>query len=234
MSCLSALANELTTIARSDAQEARVLALVREYGERDTLTGLLGEILRDEDHLSSEVSRRSYRHPLGFTKYVLLSGLPAYQVRLHVWWPENTYQAEHVHNHRFWFTSMVVLGSLNFEVYEIDWQGVGMSTFIESREASTLAWRFSRGDDTAAALRLSGMFAAGSSYVLRPEVLHRVGATAGQLTATLFVETAPVRSWTTVLVPIGVEAPSPAVKMPLALSECRRGLERVVSAIQPS
>lgn len=68
-------------------------------------------LLLDDERLLREAARRSYRHQLGFCKFVLIADDAGRCLRLHVWDNPLTVQ-EDIHSHCAHFHSRVVLGSL--------------------------------------------------------------------------------------------------------------------------
>lgn len=101
---------------------------------KDVLIHLLREVVTDPQKLA-DIARRSYRHSLGFSKIILLedwkqhffeTGVPpgkhAYDIRLHIWWPNFTSRgpvlAEGRHEHRWNFASRLITGSFENHRYD--------------------------------------------------------------------------------------------------------------------
>lgn len=90
---------------------------------QETAVRILNELLTSPERLE-KVSKQSYRHTLGFDKFILLdpgmmleNGLKGYgwQLRLHIWWPgtnRGVPVVESMHEHSFDFTSTVLAGEI--------------------------------------------------------------------------------------------------------------------------
>jgi hypothetical protein len=70
------------------------------------------------DRLLKEGARQSYRHQLGFYKFVLMADDAGRCLRLHVWDNPSAVQ-EDIHSHCARFHSRVVLGSLSENSYDL-------------------------------------------------------------------------------------------------------------------
>ncbi|WP_165985334.1 hypothetical protein [Streptomyces sp. YIM 98790] len=123
-------------------------AVRRLAGPADLDALLAGLIRQGEEHPEtvSVPARLSDRHPLGFTKLVLLGEEPRYLLRAHLWdpppdrrgpaapaaperppgrpegaprrgGPERPAAAGHIHNHRFALASRILCGSLTMQVF---------------------------------------------------------------------------------------------------------------------
>ncbi|MGQ0777082.1 MAG: hypothetical protein ACT4NY_22150 [Pseudonocardiales bacterium] len=210
----------------------RLKEIGAEFSESTRFAEVLREVLADQDFLACEVTPRSYRHALGFDKFVLVSQQPLFQVRLHVWSPDHRYGVEHVHNHRFSFVSTVLTGELDVEIHRLDTSRRDMVRFDEFSDPGSLAWRLHEVGPVGTKLELAMTLSTGSSYYLDSDVLHRVAAAPGKLISTLFIETAATRASTTVLIP-DVTVPPPKVqgRTPISTEDCRAGLERLANAL---
>lgn len=90
--------------------------------EQDGLRDLSRSILRDRELLAA-LARESYEHENGFLK--LLVHRPhddRYRVRLHLW-PSIDERAQNIHDHRFDFWSVVLIGSVTNHIWA---KGAGM------------------------------------------------------------------------------------------------------------
>lgn len=131
---------------------------------------LIDEICSD-DAAVARVASASYRHQLGFEKYVLHVSAQGSSIRLHYW--DAVPQTEDIHSHCASFESMVLLGMLKQDLFE----KVAGSTHCLFR------YRFdaTRGESVASvAGRCSvrgvsrSIFRAGDHYTLESSALHRV------------------------------------------------------------
>ncbi|MDQ7905997.1 hypothetical protein RB614_15905 [Phytohabitans sp. ZYX-F-186] len=176
---------------RDPIRTAEAGDVLRSIGEPAALRHLIGSVLASDD-LAEALARRSYPHPLGFDKIILLSQQPLGQLRLHIWWPETARRREHVHNHRFAFASFVVTGEVRMRVYRPSDDGEALVHFRETSLAAEGVWEFQRLGDTRLRLCLNADLGAGSTYAMPADALHRIDASP-LLTATLFLETRSVR-----------------------------------------
>lgn len=88
-------------------QDVSNLALLR------CVSSLLGD-----EGLLAEAARRSYRHQLGFFKYVLMVDEAGSCLRVHLWDSASTVQ-EDIHSHCARFRSRVVFGKLSENSFEL-------------------------------------------------------------------------------------------------------------------
>ena len=93
-----------------------ILAIVRD-SSNSTLLQCLDELLSDEV-LLARVAKRSYRHQLGFLKFLLVADDYGCSVRLHHWDSPNL-KHEDIHSHCAHFQSRVVLGRLSENAYSL-------------------------------------------------------------------------------------------------------------------
>ncbi|MFD9036585.1 hypothetical protein ACFVZW_36440 [Streptomyces sp. NPDC059567] len=155
-------------------------------------------VVCEDPALLSACAARSFHHPLGFDKFVLLVA-DRYEVRLHVWWPGTRALHEHVHDHRFAFVSCTLAGAVQSTVYEEVPHGVLMARYRESRTEGARDYVFHAPELTRVVALARRPHPAGTGYFLSPEVLHRVWPVANTGTATLVVKVPTPRTTTTVL-----------------------------------
>jgi len=184
------------------------------------------ESLLVSSSLAEHVARHSYRHPLGFDKFVLAPLRPLGQLRLHVWWPEDTREREHIHNHRFGFMSAVLLGEVRTSVYR---PAAGDDLTHFSEVGGYREWRFEDLGRGSTALSIAAALAAGSVYAMPADALHRIDATP-QLTATLFLETSANRPASSVYV-AGGGKPETYVGKELAAQDVRERFTRLLEFV---
>jgi hypothetical protein len=169
------------------------------FADTGAACALLRSVLRDERWLSG-VQRNSYRHPNGFDKMVLLSD-QRFQVRLHMWKTPHSPEdgIENVHNHRWDFASIMLLGGYRYQEFVLaDDEGGSFHAY---------SYGYSRGSPTysltslglrSLACSLDAHLGTGASYALGTGVFHRVMGDPGRTTATLVLQGA--RRATSVLV----------------------------------
>jgi hypothetical protein len=112
------------------------------------LADIVQAAMADENR--ADVARRSYRHPNGFTKIVLIqfqAGSIPFELRLHDWYPvamaepnDILLSRESVHDHGWDFASYIVSGALLFEEFEVSSQGQEFSEFKYVRLQSEIQY----------------------------------------------------------------------------------------------
>jgi hypothetical protein len=119
-------------------------ALLASLGTREDFIRLIRAIINDP-HWLHLIAENSYRHALGFDKLIVAPLLPTGQLRLHVWWPGDPRTREHIHNHRFAFSSIVVSGRLRNHVFETTRIPEGAKPyrrFVEDAQLRDHRWQF--------------------------------------------------------------------------------------------
>lgn len=138
------------------------------------LAGLLRALSANQQRLD-EVAGRSFFHPNGFNKVVLLKEQRAFgiELRLHVWAKPGDAMAD-IHNHQWSFASRILVGSFRQQTFEV------------SETGSEVVRHFTWGNDCAAEppsaqsdstcrLRVKSerLLVTGDLYELDSETLHR-------------------------------------------------------------
>lgn len=169
------------TAGRTDA----LMEALRPYNATRAVCELLGSILRDESWLE-DIARRSYEHPNGFVKIVLMS-TRQFQLRLHVWRQGTGIgtELENIHNHRWDFASTILVGGYRYQEF-VDTDG-GKSFFAYTYGSQRNASSYSLLPYGKRTLEHSfdAYLRAGTSYTLRSQAFHRIIADPCQTTATL-------------------------------------------------
>ena len=179
------------------------------------------------------VAARSYRHALGFDKIILVSAWPLGALRLHVWWPGQQRAREHVHDHRFTFSSVVLTGRLRTSLYQLAEDGEPTELYRETSDMADRRWRFEHAGPRRLARVLVADQPAGTAYTMSPPLLHRIEASP-LLTATLFLETESTRNWSSVCVDPGAEPPAPADQTAFTPADLTDRLHRLRSTFEPA
>ncbi|TDC68308.1 hypothetical protein E1200_12095 [Actinomadura sp. GC306] len=163
-----------------------------------TVRDLLRGALRDE-HWLDAVHAGSYRHPNGFDKIVLFADRE-YQLRLHVW-RENARETavENIHNHRWDFSSVIVLGGYRFQEFIPDPAGRRFHAYGYTSERGAAAYSLKPLGQRGLTRSFDARLCAGTSYTLTSDVFHRVSNTPGQFTVSLVLQ-GPHRPDSSVLV----------------------------------
>ncbi|MEU9287713.1 hypothetical protein AB0D57_24160 [Streptomyces sp. NPDC048275] len=179
------------------------------------------DCVRRGTRILRECSGESRRHPLGFDKFVLLADRQ-YEIRLHVWQAGTVARAEHIHNHRFSFSSSAVTGRIDVSTYdmygtndtcdtrEVTSSGMPMVRYRETWIDDQRAYVFDVPELVRVRARESWSLTAGSGYFLQADTLHRVSWRGPEPAATLVVKIPADRRHTTVLVPPLTKPPAGA------------------------
>lgn len=218
-----------------DAVEGNVRAGEEFLGEISSRAELLTilEAVHSQPAWEQAVAARSYRHALGFDKVILVSLIPYGQLRLHIWWPDVPRQLEHVHNHRFSFSSAIVVGRLRNMIFSEEVgssSGLRQRSYVEDAPLDQQRWRFRASGETAIGEFLSVEMAESSTYTMHAGALHRVEAGA-PLTVTVFLETEWTKPFSTVLVEANAMPPAPAAQQRYSVMEIRALLTRLIAAL---
>lgn len=167
--------------------------------------------VRQDTRILRECSGESRRHPLGFDKFVLLANRH-YELRLHVWNAGSVARVEHIHNHRFSFSSAAVTGCVRVSTYAVTSSGVPMVRYRERWIDEQKAYVFDVPELVRVCERESWSLAAGGGYFLSADTLHRVSSSGPEPAATLVVKIPTTRAHSTVLVPPLTKPPAGAQK----------------------
>lgn len=167
--------------------------LIREIAVPDGIHSLLASVLRDGSYLA-EVAAASYMHNNGFNKIVLATGAGGeYKLRLHLWRPHREPHSEHIHNHRWMFSSIVLAGEMQMEFFELASDHSGGPQLERHRYSRSLgSSRFGTQFVDRVKIRstFAGTLGSGASYWLRGNVFHRITVPREDLAATLVLQTA--------------------------------------------
>lgn len=177
-----------------------VLAYTAELCETGRIADAVEAVSRNPEALS-RCAARSFAHPLGFRKFVLLSGR-RFELRLHVWLPGATVVGEHVHNHRFAFASYLLCGQLTSNLYELAADGVLAAGYRESRSEDSKKYLFHSTGLVRALRRETAELSTGMCYFMHPEALHQISPATHAPAASLVVKIPTSRTTTTVLMPL--------------------------------
>ncbi len=219
----------LTTSSMSDRERSLVSFAIR-YSQRRLVFQLVKSVCAD-DGLMVLSAQRSTRHPLGFDKFVLYA-TDIYQLRLHVWWPDEAHGIEHIHNHRFSFVSGIVFGKIQLASYRSIRDGMSYARFREKRHPSDGMYEYHPYGHVRVGLASLQTLCAGSAYYLDSRELHRVHAVNDGLSATLFIRLPQVRKSTDVLVDPGGHIPTTGLRPNMTVGEARQRLESFASVLE--
>ena len=220
------LSRLLPRLARN---RARIVSLALECCDRLQIRNIVEAICEDE-RLLARCASRSLAHPLGFDKFTLMTS-ELYQVRLHIWWPNEGRGREDIHNHRFSFVSAVILGQVEVTIYDLAKPGTVMMQYREHRRRGGASYQYVQMDSVQVQVASAFSLAPGSAYYLRSSALHCVDVLTGTMAATLFVRIPRLATSTTVLVRSGEREPLAGVRRTFDLEEARERLEMFATVL---
>lgn len=181
--------------AHLSGNQGALLAAITEVGEPAELAGLIRGLVSDEARLAA-CATRSYQHPNSFSKIVLLAGrAPSWKLRMHLWWPRQVvpkHAAEHIHNHRWDFASVLLRGSYVAQEFVVDEEKeqdeTGLYRYEYFSPEGGDAFRLVLRGRAAVRPVLHAILPPGTSYVIHHEILHQIVSDPSRLTATLFLQ----------------------------------------------
>ncbi|MEX5592026.1 hypothetical protein [Pseudomonas orientalis] len=159
----------------------------------------LADIMQNEQVLA-EIASRSYLQGNGFYKIVLIEN-EHFNLRFHLYL-EGIKAQENIHSHRWWFASLVTLGTLRSEVW-VDSASIDAHCFEEiiytgKRNA------FIPVGDSSLELQDTQQLRRGESYICPTDTLHRVLANGNEgVSATLICRAKKCKGWSRNIVSSG-------------------------------
>lgn len=166
-----------------------LISQITTLGEERTVRRLLEGVLAEPRDLR-RVARRSYIHPNGYDKIVLVSARSTqvpFELRLHIWWPAPDTEEPDIHNHDWDFASSVLCGELWCEEYEPGDDGEPLEQYVYLRSQKRAFEIRSTGT---ARLRVARRYAlrAEDVYAMDRMILHRVRGRSDRATATVVLQ----------------------------------------------
>jgi hypothetical protein len=181
-----------------EESEQAALEVMASLADRARLSELLRSV-----HASSNVTagcaRKSYLHPLGFHKLMLVNASPLFELRIHVWRPTYTVGVDHIHNHRFGFVTSVIRGGYDMQIFQTSSNGTPMLEYREVADPHS-GWKLEQWGSAQLQLLTSVRLRQGASYALAAETLHQVTVPEGTHCVTLLLRTTATSSTTRVFV----------------------------------
>jgi predicted metal-dependent enzyme (double-stranded beta helix superfamily) len=200
------LSKALGQPARSDNGLDGIFDILSRIAQPAHLIELISSISGDPDAITS-CAARSFRHPLGFDKIMLVGQVPLFTLRVHVWRPSNTLRVDHIHNHRFDFVTTVIRGGYDMELFQLDESGVPMIEH-EERTSGVGEWKLHPIGEARLKLLTTHRIRPHSAYDLRSHAFHRVIVDPNRLCMTLFLQSTPTATTTRVFAKSGELAPA--------------------------
>ena len=125
-----------------------------------------------------QIASKSYRHDNNFDKLVLVTSKePEYRLRLHIWWPENSgysIQPELIHNHRWNFSSFIILGAMTFETFQVTTHGSPHFKYVYIPPVDTKSYQMKHNGTEFLSSILQVNMTPGCKYAFESIGLHRV------------------------------------------------------------
>lgn len=116
---LNAFKGYLEGVLGRGSFEAQSRKILEQDKDKRVVSRLFKAVCSDSRWLG-ETSRRSYRHNNGFDRIVLAVGPnKSYELRLHIWWEDDSRLSEGPHNHAWEFSSLILAGKLITTDYEV-------------------------------------------------------------------------------------------------------------------
>lgn len=201
---------------------------LQQFQSRLQIRTLLTSILSDEYRLE-RIANQSYRHPNRFDKLILFDSVnTGLKLRMHIWWPQiNVPSGEHIHNHAWDFSSLILTGSYRFEVFNMSDSGQEMYSYKPAPlHSGEPGHRLTPQGPRSLTRVFSGTLRSGCIYSISNLMLHRVINAGNQLTSTLLVQGKKiVGRWPDVLNESPIEDGSEMRILPFAAGE----LSRIIS-----
>jgi hypothetical protein len=231
VSKVGAVLNSSTADSGDFHAAAPVLAKLAQHGH---LLEIINTI-RDDSAAIRRCAAMSGRHPLGHDKIALIDAEPSWRLWLHAWWPSRMPGVEHVHHHRFSFSTFMVCGHYEMQIFQRTASGAEM---IEYRQRSNAGkWHL----DSAGVAHLQMLAAVdvaeGAGYSLDAHTLHRVLVPRDTLCLTLFlaiIGNADLSSETRVFALPGEAAPAVINSHGLTTDDYRRRLDTIIAELANS
>jgi hypothetical protein len=186
--------------------------------------------------LFEQFTTDSYRHSNGFDKisFPALDG-SAVRLRLHIWPAEagrgRGGLAPDVHDHRWAFASRVLAGSIVNETYTATPSPGGGYRHYRHTEAGARSHRLDYAGRAELTLTGADTCPLARTYVMGPDILHRVRPAGGGVAATAVLELAPIRQVTQVYVDAGRPRRDVIVRLPRFSADAVRARLRALLAL---
>ncbi|MBX9585805.1 MAG: hypothetical protein K2X50_00975 [Gammaproteobacteria bacterium] len=189
---LSELVNDIkkcfdnSTVSQKTMED--ISGILYRFGQ-EKFIACLKEINCDKGYLE-KIACNSYLHENGFYKINLYTSND-FTIRFHIW--EHSVEIkETLHDHRWFFASTVLNGSLKSEIWQYS-PSAQASEYDEylyiDKNTNPIRIGSSRVEYVKTVVRN-----AGEKYTLSPDVLHRIISSGSEMTATLFCRSTVIKS----------------------------------------
>jgi hypothetical protein len=214
-------------MAGSVIDHAAMLRAVVSLADERSVGAVLDAVMQSAEHLSTTTAM-SYDHPNQFSKIVLLSGSSVgWKLRLHIWWPDPETPAtpEDIHNHRWDFASVLLLGGYCAEEFTAGSGDLKAEHYHYFSPEDGAAFRVHRQGPAVLDRTAVAQLAEGSAYTISHRQLHRVHADSSAPAASLMLQTPALTDHTSVYVDPG--AAFAAAEIPVWRMSPRRVAEEI-------
>jgi endonuclease/exonuclease/phosphatase family metal-dependent hydrolase len=212
---------------------ARVLA---QLARRSQLLKIINTI-RDDAAIVQHCAAMSGRHPLGHDKITLIDAEASWRLRLHAWWPSRIPGVEHVHHHRFNFSTIMVRGHYQMQTFQRASSGTEMIEYHQRSDTRAGEWYLASAGVAHLQLRAATEITEGVGYSLDADALHRVLVPPDTLCLTLFlaiIANADLSSETRVFALPNETAPAVIKSQTLSADDYRRRLDAIAVELTSS
>ncbi|WP_327085206.1 hypothetical protein OIE66_22910 [Nonomuraea sp. NBC_01738] len=178
-------------------------------GMRELMGFVVAELGRDAE-LRESVAGRSYAHPNGFDRISLYREPEGVEVRMHLWW-SGVLSDETIHNHAWDFSSLVLTGTLRFQLLHGAPDGRAYGRYRSSMPpgGGVGDYAFTPEGSSSLEVAVDAVVPAGTGYRMHRDTYHRVLASVegAPLTATVVVRGPVRKGHSHILVPRGTRMP---------------------------
>lgn len=164
-----------------------LLNAILQFRDPPMMRELLEVFQRDEQQVRNAADR-SYIHPNGFIKIVLLANKQL-KLRLHIW-PANVGEQieENIHNHAWDFSSLLLIGGLRFQEFRMADTGTTFQSYTYDRRSDQSNYSLLPSGELKGCCTFDALLTAHAAYNLRADALHRILSVPQQTTATLVLQ----------------------------------------------
>ncbi|WP_460973985.1 hypothetical protein [Spirosoma migulaei] len=166
--------------------------LLPEISQPSSLINILESIMCEEKELD-RVAKSSFIHNLGFIRVNIIGwDVSSYMLKLHIWnLPKINIDIKNgneftIHNHLYDFSSSIITGCLNFDIYSESDNGISMEKYINPLKEDEYIFEYI--GTRALKKQLQVNLSSGSQYLLDHQTLHFVSAPPNICTSTLCLQ----------------------------------------------
>jgi hypothetical protein len=201
----------------------------------NVLSNFVRALLRGDHRDLTDLALRSYPHANGYDKILLVDRRPVYALHLHIWPPGGSpKQREHVHDHPWNFSSVLLTGAYQFDLFQLAKAGTLFHRYHCRYAEGVPGHRLQSAGTIMLRRTFGGVLTKGSSYTLTKELLHRIVNVPDTFTSSLMLHGSVQQHETNVFSAVPLATAS-VHERPFTGDELRTRLERLLSSlVQPS